>query len=260
MPLSIALLGVFILACGGNESKESSPPREANGRGEACIAFIDMSKSLPAEAFSREVESLKTIYMGLSEKTESFMHIYPLHGNIGRGVPPIVNCRLLPNLYSGDFQKTAVYRQNRLAQWQQYEQKILNLRQELMHAPGYPLARTCIIDAFSYVERFFKTKATARKKYLIIVSDLLEDCPARGIDMDNNAEEFRRSIAKANHDGLIREANYLNAVEIKIFAPGGPNGILALPVGVGVTELEEFWRVVLVKFGASEENISLEII
>jgi hypothetical protein len=52
----------------------------------------------------------------------------------------------------------------------------------------------------------------------------------------------------------------LDEVEIKIFAPGGPNGILALPAGVGVTELEEFWRTVLMKLGASDENISLEII
>lgn len=256
---SIIVCGLLVVACGGNESKETAVDKKVSGRGEACIAFIDMSKSLPPEAFSRELQSLRDSFMGLSESAESYMQIYPLHGSINRGVPPVVNSNVTPNLYSGDRKLTAAYRQNRQTQWQQYEQKILNLRQELMQAPSNPLVRTCIIDAFSYAERFFKTKNNVQKKRLILASDMLEDCPARGIDMDNSAEEFRRSTTQANN-GVAHAATYLSDVEIKIFAPGGPNGILALPAGVSVTELEEFWRAVLMKFGASEENISLEII
>jgi len=259
MFLSLIVCGLLIAACGGNESKETPADNKVNGRGEACIAFIDMSKSLPPEAFSRELQSLRDSFMGLSESAESYMQIYPLHGNINRGVPPVVNSKVSPNLYSGDRKLTAAYRQNRQTQWQQYEQRIVALRQELMQAPSNPLVRTCIIDAFSYAERFFKTKNHVQKKRLILASDMLEDCPARGIDMDNTAEEFRRSTAQANN-GLVHTATYLNEVEIKIFAPGGPNGILALPSGVSVTELEEFWRTVLMKLGASDENISLEII
>lgn len=256
---SLAACAIFIFACGEKEAKEASLAQETNARGEACIAFVDMSKSLPEEAFVRELENLKNIFLSLPESDSSYMQIYPLHGNVGRGVTPIVSCALLPNLYSGDRRQTEIYRQKRRNDWQDFEKRISNLRQELRLAYGDPLSRTCIIDALSYVERFFKSKPNIRRKRLVLISDMLEDCPARGLDMDNTQEEFRRSVNTANN-GQIHEAKFLNEIEIKVLAPGGSNGILALPEGVSVTELENFWESIFIKLGASDANISFEII
>lgn len=265
MNSSLFICALLIFACGEKEpeeaalSKEVSFSPETNNRGEACIAFVDMSKSLPEDAFARELENLKKIFLKLSEDAESFIQVYPLHGNVGRGVPAIVNCVLQPNPYSGDRRLTELYRQKRRNDWQDYEKRIRELRQSLRQAHGDPLSRTCIIDAFSYVQRFFKSKHNLGKKSFVLVSDMLEDCPARHIDMDNTAEEFRRSVNVANND-TIKNADFLKAIEIKIMAPGGPNGILALPEGVSVTELEDFWQKIFIRLGADEANISFEII
>jgi hypothetical protein len=223
--------------------------------------FIDMSNSLGEEAFERELQSLQSVFLGLSEKG-SKVRAYPLHGDTGRGTRPLIDEYLAPNEYSGDRKKTEEYRNERHTKWEEYERTIGNDRQKLQadSRRDGALAYTCILHSFFYVSEFFNTQRSVKKKRLIFISDMLEDCLRTGIDMDKSLERFKNAQSQAER--FLETGSYskdcLRDVEITIIFPGS-TGASTLPAWIDDPVLLNFWSRVFSQLGADASKISFEI-
>lgn len=249
---SIILFLLISLSC---NSQSGNTQHQPGASGEAILIFIDISRSVPNEAFESALKRLEKLYSDLPNE-RCIIIVYPLFGKTGQFTPPMAEIGLERNPYSGNVEMQSIFEKNKHDRWINAKETIQQKRLEYytQFNGGGPLNYSCILKSLSDAKQFF-VRNNFRRKRMIYLSDMLEDCDRTGIDFDKSAQDFVNAKDLAFQQ--ITPDSFLKDVEISILIPVTPN----FPEWIDNDNLVNFWRVVFARVGMNGDmKIDYEII